>query len=327
MHAMKAAFTLFLLAISAGFAAGGEPAGTQATLMPLWTPQAQFAGYYVALGKGMYARRGIDLRILASGPGHVPTAALEDGTADFVVLWLTTAIRHRAAGTKLVNLAQILGTSSMMLVAKRTSGIRTVADMNGRKVGLWGGDLSIPPRALFAKLGVKVREVRQSATVNLFLRGGIDVASAMWFNEYHTILDSGVDADELTVFFLKDYGVSFPEDGLYALEETIERDPALADAFLEASFEGWRYAFDHTEEALDLVMAHMREAHVSANRVHQRWMLARMRELVLPGEPTDSFGALDERDYRAVANALVEAGAIREAPEYHELVRSTDARP
>ncbi|HEY8220027.1 MAG TPA: ABC transporter substrate-binding protein, partial [Methylobacter sp.] len=39
-----------------------------ASLMPMWSPQAQFAGYYVALDKGIYARHGIDLKILRAGP-------------------------------------------------------------------------------------------------------------------------------------------------------------------------------------------------------------------------------------------------------------------
>jgi NitT/TauT family transport system substrate-binding protein len=306
--------------------AAAEPPLKRATLMPLWTPQAQFAGYYVALDKGMYARHGIDLVILPAGPGHAPAQSLEDGTADFVVLWLTTAIQHRSSGHRLVNLAQVIQTSSMMLVARKTSGIRTVADMNGRKVGLWGGDLSIPPRMLFARSGITVREVPQSHSVNLFLRGGIDVASAMLYNEYHTILDSGLDADELSVFPLHDHGMDFPEDGLYALQETIDGDPALADAFVRASLEGWRYAFTHTEETLDIVVRRMREAHLPANRVHQRWMLERMRELALPGGSAQALGLLEEQDYRAVAEALLRGGLIRDYPDFREFARRPDAR-
>ena len=303
-----------------------DPALKRATLMPLWSPQAQFAGYYVALDKGMYARHGIDLVILPAGPGHSPAQSLEDGTADFVVLWLTTAIQHRSRDHRLVNLAQVIQTSSMMLVARRTSGIRTVADMNGRKVGLWGGDLSIPPRTLFARSGITVRAVPQSHSVNLFLRGGIDVASAMLYNEYHTILDSGLDADELSVFPLRDHGMDFPEDGLYALQETIDADPALADAFVRASLEGWRYAFAHTEETLDIVVRRMREAHLPANRVHQRWMLERMRELALPGGSKEALGELEEQDYRTVAEALQRDGLIRDYPDFREFARRPDAR-
>src|SRR5208337_216425 len=209
-------FLLLLFCAVASPASAAETSLKKASLMPLWSPQAQFAGYYVALDRGIFARHGIDLEILKAGPGHSPAQALKNGTADFAVLWLTTALQYRSTGTKLVNLAQIIQRSSMMLISKKSSGIRTITDMNGKKVGMWGGDLSIPPHALFNQFNIKVREVPLTHTVNLFLRGGIDVTSAMWYNEYHTIINSGVDPEELNIFFLNNQGMNFPEDGIYA---------------------------------------------------------------------------------------------------------------
>ena len=311
-----ATILLVLCCVGAFPATAAETALKKASLMPLWSPQAQFAGYYVALEKGIYARHGIDLKILPAGPGHAPLQTLQNGTADFAVLWLTTALQHRSAGIKLVNLAQMVQRSSMMLISKKTAGIKTIADMNGRKVGLWGGDLSIPPRTLFLKNGVTVREIPLTHTVNLFLRGGIDVTSAMWYNEYHTILNSGVDRDELNVVSLHEQGMNFPEDGIYTMESTLRRDPALARGFVAASLEGWRYAFDHPEEALDIVIRYMRAAPVPANRTHQKWMLERMRDLIMPAGDQGTAGLLKEQDYEAVARTLRREGLIGSYPDY-----------
>jgi NitT/TauT family transport system substrate-binding protein len=323
---LKLIFALLLfLMLPLSTWAVSEPVLKKATLMPLWTPQAQFAGYYVALDKGIYARYGIDLKILNAGPGHDPVKALKDGSADFAILWLTTAIQQRSAGTDLVNLAQIIQRSSMMLISRKSSGIRTITDMNGKKVGLWGGDLSIPPHALFIKYGIKVREVPQTATVNLFLRGGIDVTSAMWYNEYHTIINSGLDPEELNVFSMNELGMNFPEDGIYAMEKTLHNDPALAGAFVKASLDGWRYAFEHPEEALDIVIRRMREAKIPANRIHQKWMLDRMRDLIMPGTARGAPGILKEKDYEAVCSSLLKAGLIRSCPGYDAFSRRSDA--
>lgn len=296
-----------------------------ATLMPLWSPQAQFAGYYVALDKGIYARQGIDLKILRAGPGHSPADALRKGTADFAVLWLTTALQHRTEGTHLVNLAQINQRSSMMLISRKTSGIQSIADMEGKKVGLWEGDVSIPPRAIFARNRIKVREVRQSHSVNLFLRGGIDVTSAMWYNEYHIIINSGIDPEELNVMFLRDQGMNFLEDGIYTLDKNLQKDPSLAAAFVDASLEGWRYAFDHPDETLDIVIKYMREAHLPANRVQQKWMLDRMRDLMMPVRPKGKLGDLAEQDYEAVGLVMKENGLIKRYPAYRDFVWRADA--
>ena len=297
----------------------------KASLMPLWEPQAQFAGYYVALDKGIYARHGLDLKILRAGPGHSSAQALENGTTDFAILWLSTALQHRSAGIKLVNLAQIIQRSSMMLVSKKTAGIKTLADMNGKKVGLWEGDVSIPPRTIFSKLNIKVREVRQSHTINLFLRGGIDVTSAMWFNEFHTILDSGIDPEELNVIFLRDQGMNFLEDGIYTMEKTLKKDPVLAAAFVAASLEGWRYAFEHPDETLDIVINYMREAHLPANRMQQKWMLEAMRELMKPVGPKGEPGYLMRQDYEAVGLAMQKYNLIHHYPSYKDFVWRADA--
>jgi len=286
------------------------------SFLPLWTPQSQFAGYYVALDKGIYARRGLDVKILTGGPGPSPAVSLQKGEADFVLLWLTAALQHRNSGTKLVNVSQIIQKSSMMLVSRKTSGIRRIEDMQGKKVGLWSEDLSIPVRTLFARRGITVQEIPQSGTVNLFLRGGIDVTSAMWYNEYHIMLNSGVDADQLNTVFLQDEGMNFPEDGMYTLETTIKKDPELVDAFTDASREGWQYAFAHPEEALDIIIKYMRQAHVPANRMHQKWMLNRMRDLIFPVRQPLSYGTLDRHDYEAAAAAMKHAGLIAEYPDY-----------
>lgn len=318
-HSVVKIYAVLLLLVVCAItipAAAAEPALKKVSLAPLWSPQAQFAGYYVALDKGIYARHGIDLTILKGGAGHSPVQALKDGKADFATLWLTTALQHRAAGIKLVNLAQIIQKSSMMLISRKSSGISTVKDMNGKKVGMWGGDLSIPPHALFTKHGIKVREVPLSHTVNLFLRGGIDVTSAMWYNEYHTILNAGVDPEELNIVSLSEQGMNFPEDGIYTLEKTLRKDPALAGAFVTASLEGWRYAFDHPDEALDIVIKQMRAAQLPANRIHQQWMLDRMRDLIMPGKVQSTPGLLNEQDYRAVGSSMQEDGLIRNYPDY-----------
>jgi len=319
-------FMTFFMGYSAALAASTMTPQNKFTLIPLWSPQAQFAGYYVALDKGIYARHGIDLTILKGGTGHSPAQTLQNGKADFAVLWLTTAIQQRYEGVKLVNVAQIIPSSSMMLISKKSNGIRTLQDMNGKKVGLWGGELSIPARTLFSKNSIQVHEVAQSGTVNLFLRGGIDVISAMWYNEYHVILNSGVDADQLSVIFLQDYGMNFPEDGLYTLEETVVKDPALVNAFVSASLEGWRYAFAHPDEALDIVIKYMRQANVSANRTHQRWMLERMRDLILSGKDHSFFGSLRRQDYDAVGSMMKDDGLIQKYPDYATFIWRYNAR-
>lgn len=323
------ALCLFVIAILLSTPAPGlavdEPL-KKAAFLPQWVPQAQFAGYYVAYKRGIYRKYGIDLTILTGGASMPPSEYLKAGRAQFVTTWLSSALQMRSKGVKLVNIGQVVQRSSLMLIAKKSTGIARPADMEGRKVGLWAGDFEIQPRALFRKEGLHVRAVRQSFSINLFLRGGVDVASAMWYNEYHTIINGGVDPDELTTFFFSEMGLNFPEDGIYVLEDTLRRDPELAHAFVGASLEGWNYAFAHPEEAVDIVLNYAAEAKIPANRAHQRWMLARMKELIVPTrEDASSMGILKESDYSLVAKELKAGGLIKSAPDFKEFYKGPGA--
>ena len=131
-----------------------------------------------------------------------------------------------------------------------------------------------------------------------------------------------MDPGELTTIFFSDYDLNFPEDGLYVLESTLAKDPELITAFVQASLEGWQYAFDHPEEALGMVMQNMQAAHVPASLAHQKWMLERMKDLMLvPGETRPS-GTLASKDFERAGGALKKSGLITQVPpleEFHKL--------
>jgi NitT/TauT family transport system substrate-binding protein len=236
-------------------------------------------------------------------------------------MWLSTAIQKRSQGVKLVNIGQIIQRSALRLVAKKTKGIHKTEDINGKKVGLWGAEFQIQPKALFKKYNLNVRVIPQSSSVNLFLRDGVDVASAMWYNEYHTILSSGINPEELTTFFFYDHGLNFPEDGIYALENNFKKDPSLSCAFVKASIEGWQYAFAHPDEALDIVLKYMTIANIPANRAHQKWMLEKTKDLISPQDNKTFIGILLKADFLRVAKELKENGFIKDIPEFESFCR------
>ncbi len=291
------------------------------TFIPHWQPQAQFAGYYVAYEKGIYKKYGIDLTILKGGPNSSPAEFLEKGQADFITMWLSTAIQKRSQGLELVNIGQIVQRSALMLVAKKIKGIHRPRDIDGKKVGLWGAEYQIQPKAFFKKYNLKVKIIPQSLSVSLFLRDGVDVASAMWYNEYHSILNSGIDPEELTTFFFYDYGLNFPEDGIYTLEKNFKKDPSLSCAFVKASVEGWRYAFAHPDEALDIVLKYMSIAKIPANRMHQKWMLERMKDLICARGSKMPIGTLLKSDFLRVEKEMKENGFIKGPPEFESFYK------
>lgn len=319
---MRKIFLLVLLIVVCSEPGAGQAAELKkASLLPQWIPQAQFAGYMVALQKGFYRDAGIDLTLQRGGPESPPFKKLSAGEVTFCTGWLSNGIQERASGAPVVNIAQIIRHSALMLVARKSSGILKPADLNGRKVGLWAEHFYLQPAVFFKQFSLSVDVIPNYTSVNLFLKGGVEATAAMWYNEYHAILNSGLDPDELTVFFFKDYGLTFPEDGLYCLERTFDEDPEMCRRFVDASLRGWLYAFDHEEETLDIVMNCAEEAHTGTNRAHQRWMLERMRDLITPQRGHSWLGKLDPAAYDSVARVLVDFSYINRIPKFEEFSR------
>lgn len=316
---------LMVLLVTAPFPVAQAADGQTVSFIPQWTPQSQFAGYYVAHEKGFYRQRGLNTKILTGGPNFPPSELLHTGQADFGTMFLTTAIVKRAKGYKFVNISQIVQRSALMLVAKKSSGIKVPADINGKKVALWGEEFQIQPRAFFQQHHLNVKILPQGTTMNLFLRGGAEVAAAMWYNEYYRIIQAGIDPEELTTFLLSDYGLKFPEDGIYCLESTYTKDPGKCVNFVQASLEGWRYAFAHVDEALDIVMKYVNAANLPTNRVHQKWMLERMRDIIQPPGAEVTMGCLQEETYNQVARELKNFGLIETVPDFHQFYRDCES--
>lgn len=304
-----------LLVCAMLLAPAGAGALTKVSLQLQWVHQAQFAGFYLAQDQGLYRKAGLEVDIRPGGPGIEPLSELATLRCDFALSWLSEAMVMRSKGVDLVNLAQLIQRSALMLVVFSDSGIRNIKDLDGRKVGLWQRQFAVPPRALFAKLGTHVNEVSQSVSMAPFLQRAVEAATAMIYNEYHQLYQAGVDPDEITVFDFAEQGLNFPEDGLYTLEGTWEDRPQVCKAFVQASLEGWRRAFVNQELALASVMKRVNAANLASNSAHQRWMLKSMKDLYTHRVGTVLMGQLSPYDLRQVNKVLVAQGFIPEPIE------------
>jgi NitT/TauT family transport system substrate-binding protein len=295
-------------------------------LLPYWITTAQFAGYYVGKEQGIFRKYGIDLEIIRFEPYMNANSIIANGEADFFLMWLVNAIELKASGVNLVNIAQLSTRSSLMLLVKKSSGITRLEEMNGEKAGIWAG-YELQPRSLFKKYNLDVEIVLIGSTNNLFLADGVQITNANWFDEYHAILNSGYDSNELRPFFFYDYGLNFLEDGIYCMSGTKEKDPELCKAFVDAALESWKYVFSHPETSVNSILAIQKEQNQPANLAHQRWMLSRYRDLYYPGNDSIINTNLKESDYQNIAGILLDAELIGAIPDYTDFFRPVSAPP
>ena len=289
-------------------------------LLPYWVPSAQFAGYYVGIEKRIFRKHGINLEILPFDPLLNAASALKDKKADFALLWLVNAMDMRDKGIDIVNIAQLSSRSALMLITKKSSGIAKIEDMKGKRAGVWVG-FERMPQALFKKYNLDTYIVPIGSTNNLFLQGGVDILSASWFDEYHSILNNGVNEDELNKFFFADYGMNFLEDGIYCLGKLVRDDPQLCKDFVEAALEGWNYAFDNQEETIDIVVKYAQAQNQPVNHSHQRCMLNTYKTLYMPERSKTINTRLLKKDFEAIQKILLDNRFISKISPYDSIYK------
>jgi NitT/TauT family transport system substrate-binding protein len=300
---------ILISACSANSATPTPPPPKPVSLQLQWVTQAQFAGYYVALDKGWYEEEGIDLTITPGGPDLVPLDLVTSGSRDFATSLLADLVVAVQAGKPVVSLSQIQQENGLLLLATKSSGIAEPADFAGRRVGVWLGGWEAQFEALMAREGLAPGDyelVSQGFSMEPFLNGELDVASAMIYNEYYVVLESGVSPEDINIIDYADYGLDFPGDVLFTSRRLVEDDPDLAARMVRASLRGWQYAVEHPEEAADIVLKY--DASGVQTRQHQISMMTEIAKLV--SRPLRPLGYTDRDDVRRTIDTLLSYGIL-----------------
>jgi len=283
--ARRLAATLLCIICLAGCAVGLTASGCSSlervSLQLQWVTQAQFAGYYVALEKGWYLEEGIDLTIVPGGPDRAAIELVASGECDFGTSFLADLCVAVREGTPVLSIAQIQQANGQLLIAMKSSGIEEPKDFVGKRVSVWLGSWEAQFDTLMANEGIAFDDfelVSQGYSIDPFIVGEVDVASAMVYNEYQTVLEKGLAAEDLNVIDYADYGLGFPGDVLFTTTEITKRQPDLCTRMLRASLRGWEYAIDHQEEAVDIVLKYDETG--LRSRVHQVSMMREIAKLV-----------------------------------------------
>ena len=276
---------------------------------PQWTPQAQFAGYYVAYDKGFYKQAGLEVDFQHPSASYSAFNRLLEGSSDMITQQLVQAVVEIDRGMPLVNVLQTSQQNALMLVS-RVDSIRTIQDLKGKKVGVLKvgfGDLGY---IMDAEKELDIQWIPYLQGMNLYLSGAVDAALTMSYNEYLQIKVSGHENKPFIRFSETEY--NFPEDGLYVTYDFYQKHKKEVQAFAEASRKGWEWAREHPEETLKIVMKWAKKENVPTNEIHQRWMLEEILNLQCPpGEEKPSF-QLDKEMVKRLSDLLLKHRRIHQ---------------
>lgn len=325
MRLSSAVRALSGIALACGLVAGGfapaqaahPRAMTSISLVLKWLPQAQFAGYYVALKKGYYAREGLNLKIQPGGPTIVPEQVVANGGADFGLDWLPSLLQQRDSGVDLVNIAQIFQATGMRLISFKSQHITSFQDLKGKTVGVWWAGNQYMFLACMNKLGINpdkdMTVIHQPFDMNGFLDHQLQAASAMTYNELWVVLESGVKLSDLNVLDYNKCGVSQLEDGLYARADYLKTHRDIAIRFLRASIRGWQDVIKDPAGAAKIVYGY--DTSGTMKLEHQIHMAQEVVKLINYGPAIKKgIGYMDPAAFNRNAQMFLKYGVIKKMP-------------
>ena len=221
----------------------------------LWLNQSQFAGVYAAKEEGYYRDASLSVQIVPGGPGVNPILLVASGSETFGIASATDIVLARSKGVPVRALSTIVPENPTCFFARKNSGISTVRDFVGKRVGTkLGFELDYYLDAMLEREGVKRSDldvIPIQFDLSPFFRGDVDVWCGYRINEPNIVRERGIEINEILP---SDYGVEVPGDVLFTSEDFFHSHADLTWAFVDATWRGWKFSRDNRELALTHVL-------------------------------------------------------------------------
>ena len=232
-----------------------------------WFPVGDHAAYWVALEKGYYRQRGLDVDMQNSKGSGDSIAKVDTGRADIGLADSAVVIAASARGAKVKVVGMVFDKSPLNIWSHKATPITKPKDLEGKSVAAPPGDGQRQMFPAFARLhGIDQSKVtwvnvEPAAKVPALAEKRVDAVA-----DYTTGLpfyEKAMGKGNAVMLPWADHGFDMYSMSIIASEKTMkERGPVLK-AFLEASYLGWRDVMSDPKSALEIFKKRVPEIDVS----------------------------------------------------------------
>ncbi|WP_432040658.1 ABC transporter substrate-binding protein [Streptomyces cucumeris] len=295
--------------------AGGK-GGEGITVGLTYTPNIQFAPFYVAAEKGFYKDAGLHVTLRHHGAAEDLFGALKSGKEDVVYAGGDEMLQARSKNVPVVDIATFYQKYPVGLIVPKDSDIRKPEDLKGRKIGTPGpfGETYFGLLALLKEGGLSAKDAKvqnigftqQAALTGKKVEGVMGYLNndAIAFKEAGTsvraiTLDSGDEGEPLV-------GV-----GLGAKKSTLDKRGDDMRKFVDASLRGLQYMADHPDEAIELSQKYVPTLRGDKQQKNARAVL----KATIPMMKNDQgeVGVNDPQTWTRMADFMYDQGLLGEA--------------
>jgi NitT/TauT family transport system substrate-binding protein len=204
-----------------------------------WKAQAEHGGFYQALAEGLYAKAGLDVRIIEGGPTVNVPQMLAGGAADFGIgsdCFIAMNLVKQHAPIKAV--MAIFQKNPQVLISHPRGDVKSLADMRGKPIMISDAATVAWWPWLKAKYGFSDSQIRKY-TFNLapFLVDPLAIQEGYLTSEPYTIETQAHFRPQ--VFLLADNGFPGYANMVFVNQSWIDGNPKAVQAFVNATQAGW----------------------------------------------------------------------------------------
>jgi NitT/TauT family transport system substrate-binding protein len=252
------------------------------------------APWFVAAEKGFYAKRGLTVNI-QPGTGSADTVrAISAGLADFGFADLTTAIVARSRGSQVQAVAQ-LGYVATTVMWREETPIKNLKDLEGKSLAISPGQAQWYLMPAFSRLNnidfksIKIQETSPALQPAALVAKKVDfILMFRASNDEVAELAAAKQGMKLKRVYMKDNGLNIYGSSLIVKEDDVKRRPEMIRAYVEGTMEGLRYAKEHLDEALEILLKQKPELDRELTRIQLK---NAVEEVFIPPESLQSgFG-------------------------------------
>ncbi|MEA2674822.1 MAG: putative riboflavin transport system substrate-binding protein [Chloroflexota bacterium] len=286
-----------------------------------YIPSVQFAPFYLAQQDGYYRDAGLDVTFENKIDPDLITLTGQ-GAIDISVADGTDVIPAVSQAIPVQYIATLYGTYPSIVFAKAASGIKTAADLKGKKIGIPGkyGSSWIMLQALLKSVGLTPDDVTfveypdygQGVAVQA---GAVDAATGFANNEPVQLELSGTHAVVLHV----DGVVALPGPGLISSKATLGSKRDAVAAFVAATLRAMTEIAADPKVGLDASVAAVPD--LASSRDTQSAILAATIATWSPASGGGAFGTIDHAGWQASITYMQTLGLVPNPVTVDQLVR------
>ena len=261
-----------------------------------WRFEGPAALFLVPLDKGYFKAEKLNVTVDAgNGSGgavtRVASGSYDMGFADLAALMEFQA-NNPTAANKPVAVMMVYNNTPAAVLALKKSGIKTPADLNGKKLGAPVFDAGRKAWPIFAKAnnvtGVTWTAMDPPLRETMLVRGDVDAITGFSFTSLLNIEARGVKSEDVVVLPFPTYGVKLYGNAIIVGEDFLKKNPEAVKAFLRAFTKGMRDVIADPKASIASVKA--RDGIIDTALEERRLRLALDATVLTPDARAEGFG-------------------------------------